>query len=76
MMSLVAFWLARLVTMQWQLGQAQRGLLPRFYEAGAEAVVLDCFSNYHSFESWWERVSRGFRPEFVEFVEEQRSKAA
>ena len=35
------------------------------------------FTIYRSFESWWEGAKTGlFLPEFVEWVEEQRSKAA
>ena len=29
-----------------------------------------------SFAGWWEETKEAFAPEFVEFVEEQRSKAA
>jgi hypothetical protein len=34
------------------------------------------FNRFRSFEGWWERGKANYLPEFVEFVEEQRSKAA
>ena len=34
------------------------------------------FSTSHSFEGWWEAGKLAFSSEFVEFVEEQRAKAA
>jgi hypothetical protein len=34
------------------------------------------FSAYGSMESWWEVAKQGYLPEFVEWVEEQRAKAA
>ena len=34
------------------------------------------FTTYPAFEGAWERVKPNARPEFVEWVEEQRSKAA
>ena len=34
------------------------------------------FTLYRSFEGWWEFQRQNFSPEFVEWVEEQRSKAA
>jgi hypothetical protein len=61
---------------QWQLVQARRGLLPTFNEEGLSLVVRSFFNRYRSFEAWWERIKPGFLPDFVEFVEEQRSKAA
>ncbi len=39
--------------------------------------VRRLFSSYRSMEGWWEEEGRGrYLPEFVEWVEEQRSKAA
>ncbi len=70
------FWSAQLVTWQWQHHQARRGLLPTFNEAGLGRAVGNMFDRYRSFEGWWEDARRLHLPEFVEFVEEQRSKAA
>ncbi len=38
--------------------------------------VIGLFDAYRSFEDWWEARKVGFRPPFVEWVEEQRAKAA
>ena len=72
----VAFWLAQLVVFQWQHHQAQRGLLPSFNEAAVVAGVRTLFTSFRSFEGWWEGTKATSSPEFVEWVEEQRSKAA
>ncbi len=67
-----------LTSFQWQFYQARRGLLPSFNEAAMAASVRSFFTNFRSFEGFWER-QRGlgvYPPEFVEWVEEQRSKAA
>ena len=34
------------------------------------------FNRFRSFDSWWEGTKEGYLPEIVEWVEEQRSKAA
>ena len=65
-----------LAHMEWQLHQARRGLLPSFNEAFLSGSVLSFLNTSRSFEGFWERIRSGFRPEFVEWVEEQRSKAA
>ncbi len=70
------FWNAQLLTWQWQHHQARRGLLPTFNEAGLGGTVRRMFNRFRSFEGWWERGKANYLPEFVEFVEEQRSKAA
>ncbi len=70
------YWPSVFVSFQWQLHQARRGLLPAFNEAGIAAAVRGLFTAYRSFEGWWEGAKPSFRPEFVEWVEEQRSKAA
>ena len=70
------YWLARTITWQWQLHQGRRGLLPTFNEAGMAGAVRGFFTTSRGFEGWWEGVKNGYRPEFVEWVEEQRSKAA
>ncbi len=70
------FWIAQLLTFQWQLHQAQRGLLPSFNEAAIAATVRATFNSFPSFEDWWEGGKENFHPDFVEWVEEQRSKVA
>ena len=71
-----AFWAATFLNQQWQLVQGRRGLLPSFHEAGTALRVRYLFNSYRSLEGWWEASSPRFRPEFVEWAEEQRSKAA
>ena len=65
-----------LSTMQWHVHHGRRGILPTFYEAQVGATVRDLFTGFRSFEGWWEAGKASYLPEFVEFVEEQRSKAA
>ncbi len=73
---LAMYFQSNLTTWQWQLHQARRGLLPDLHEAGMAAAVRTFFTAFPSFEGLWERVMKpNARPEFVEFVEEQRSKA-
>ena len=67
---------AYLMLMQWHVHQARRGLLPTFHETGYAATVGSLFTVYRSFEGWWESQRATYPPEFVEWVEEQRSKAA
>ncbi len=71
-------WGARFLRWQWQFVQAQRGLLPTFNEAGMARSARDHFNSFRGFESWWDARKEGdtYFPEFVEWVEEQRSKAA
>ncbi len=69
-------WFAEFFNAQWDLLQDRRGLLPTFNEAGTAMWVRSHFTDYRSFEGWWATIKAGFRPEFVEWVEEQRSKAA
>ncbi len=73
---LAYFWGSLLVTWQWQLQQVRRGLLPTSYEAGGAVAIRTFLTTSRSFEDHWESVREMFAPEFVEFVEEQRSKAA
>jgi hypothetical protein len=70
------FWFALLVNFQWQLYQARRGLLPSTNEATLRRGIRLHFNSYRSFESWWEGSRAQYSPEFVEWVEEQRAKAA
>ncbi len=72
------YWTSILGVFQWQFLQARRGLFPGFNERGVAARLGGFFTNFRSFEGFWER-QRGlgvYPPEFVEWVEEQRSKAA
>ena len=71
-----SYWASVIYFAQWQHQQARRGLLPTFYEAGVRAAVLRFFTNFRGFENWWEGQRPFLVPEFVEWVEEQRSKAA
>jgi hypothetical protein len=75
-MRLALYWTSSLSSFQWQLQQARRGLLPSFDEAGLAASTRIGFTAFRSFEGWWEARKESFSPEFVEWVEEQRSKAA
>ena len=70
------FWFAEFFSHQWNFVQGRRGLLPTFNEAGSAIRVRRLFNDYRSFEGWWATIKPVFRPEFVEWVEEQRSKAA
>jgi len=38
--------------------------------------IVSLFNDFRSIEGYWEAMRRTFQPEFVEWVEEQRSKAA
>ncbi len=70
------FWFAQFLIFRWQFQQGRRGLLPTFNEAGMATGLRNFFTRFHSFEGWWEATKATFEPEFVEWVEEQRSKAA
>ncbi len=70
------YWSSFLASLQWHLHQGRRGLLPTFNEAAQEAALRGLFNNFRSFDGWWETSKHGHLPEFVEWVEEQRSKAA
>ncbi len=70
-------WGVRFMNFSWQFAQAQRRLLPTYNDAAMARAVRTHFNRFRSFERWWEaRKVIGFTPEFVEWVEEQRSKAA
>ena len=73
---LTMYWPSVFVSFQWQHHQSRRGLLPTFHEAGTAGAVRNLFTTFRSFESWWEGTKAGRSPGFVEWVEEQRSKAA
>ena len=70
------YWAATVYQAQWNFIQARRGLTEDFQESGMAHRVIDLFDAYRSFEDWWEARKVGFRPPFVEWVEDQRTKAA
>ncbi len=70
------YWSAAINYVQWQHHQARRGLLPIFHEAGTGGALAGFFTRFRGFEDFWESVKSLYSPEFVEWVEEQRSKAA
>ncbi len=70
------FWFALFLNFQWQLHQVRHGLLPSTNEATLQRGIRLQFNNYRSFDGWWEGMRAGYSPDFVEWVEEQRSKAA
>ncbi len=73
---LATYWASVLLAFQWQFRQARRGLLPSFDEAEVATTLRFFFVGYRSVEGSWERMKPSLSPEFVEWVEEQRSKAA
>ncbi len=73
---LAMYWISMFSSFQWQFRQARRGLLPSYSEAEMGRIAGLYFTLYRSFEGWWEFQRQNFSPEFVEWVEEQRSKAA
>ena len=71
------YWAAWLNTFQWQFIQARRGVLPSYHEPGSAFALQNFFSGVHGFGEFWDRVGQAaYLPDFVEWVEEQRSKAA
>jgi hypothetical protein len=69
-------WASEVFVHQWNFLQARRGLLPSWNGEAVLARLDDHFTSYRSYEAWWEFMRPRFFPEFVEWVEEQRSKAA
>ena len=61
---------------QSQFVQGRRSLLPTYSEASIAEGVRTYFGGYRSFEGWWTTEGVLLVPEFVEWVEEQRAKAA
>ena len=70
------FWTARFFQFQWNWSHARRGLMLTFNEAGMARLVTSYFSEFRMVEGWWEAKKIVFQADFVEWVEEQRSKAA
>ena len=54
----------------------QHGLLPTYRAERIALLFRSMCATYRGFEGWWRRSRSGFRSDFVEWVEEQRSKAA
>ena len=73
---LTFYWSAIFASFQWQFKQARRGLLPSYDEAEIGAIAGHYFNIFRGFETWWEAIKPTYLPEFVEWVEEQRAKAA
>ena len=69
-------WGSLMNSIQWQHHQSREGLLPTFHERAVAATVRNFFSSFRSFDGYWQSAKGGHLPEFVEWVEEQRSKAA
>ena len=63
-------------SMHWHVHQSRRGLLQTFTEGRAEDTVRSFFTGFRSFVGSWEAMKANYLPDFVEWVEEQRSKAA
>ena len=70
------YWASVISYMQWQYQQDRLGLLPTFHEAGSGEAFARSFATSRGFARYWEGTRRMLAPEFVEWVEEQRSKAA
>ena len=62
-----------LANFQWQ--HANQDLLPSAFREGRGVFLGRMFRTYRSFGDWWEARKSGYLPDFVEWVEEQRSKA-
>ena len=65
-----------LASMQWHIRQSRRGLLSTVSQAQPESLVRGLFAGSRSFAGFWDVAKSNYLPEFVEWVEEQRSKAA
>jgi hypothetical protein len=77
-----SFWHATLRRFQRTILDVQRGLLPHADEATLSierttgVLMVSLFNSYRSMDAWWEDAKNVYTAEFVEWVEEQRSKAA
>ncbi len=60
----------------WEFQQSQQGLFTTQEELVMASVVRGWLLDSHIFPEWWEGRKPAYPPEFVEFVEEQRPKAA
>ena len=68
------YFFTSMITSQWQW--LQRGQLLTFKEEGIGRWISRMFQEYGSFPDWWEGTKSIFAPDFIEWVEEQRAKAA
>ena len=74
---LTFYWVSMFSSFQWQFKQARRGLLPSYSEPEMAAIAGSYFTLYRGFGDAWDEVMKPTcTPEFVEWVEEQRAKAA
>ena len=70
-------WTIRFYQIQWNLRQFRRGLeVPTGAEAWLASRVLHYFRDFQSVEGWWQANKQGFLPDFVDWVEEQRSRVS
>ncbi len=60
----------------WQFDQARRGVMPGFSADRIAGTVGSYFTAFRSFGEVWDTSKTIYPPEFVEWVEEQRAKAA
>ena len=65
-----------LQNLEWQFNQARRGVMPGFSADRVAGTVGSYFTMFRSFGGIWESQKTNYGPEFVEWVEEQRAKAA
>ncbi len=72
----LVYWAAQQSMWQWTFVHARRGLIPTWNEAGVASIVAGEFSRFRSYGQSWDRMKPNLLPEFVAWVEEQRSKAA
>ncbi len=78
------YWAARFFMVQWNFGLIRRGLVAPAAggsraagEARMASRLLSYFNDFRTVEGWWEAAKHtSFAPDFIEWVEEQRSKAA
>jgi hypothetical protein len=69
-------WQNVIQNIEWQFDQARRGVMPGFSADRIAGTVGNYFAISHSFAAIWDSLKANHSPEFVEWVEEQRSKAA
>ena len=69
------YWRARFCVVEWWFTQLRRSVVSS-QEAQIAHRLGTYFNDFRSVEGWWENARPSYTPEFVEWVEEQRSKAA
>ena len=69
-------WRMSMLNFQWQFIHGRRGLLPTRSDEQMAQAVRSFFTDYRSVERWWRTFGVNLVPEFVEWVEEQRHRAA